>query len=182
MHRGRTRIFPEFRASEISASFRLAWSKAVRLNPVVNTNSRFKKSSKYCLLWLVSVAHLAYFIAFFSGGGRGWNVCSSSINEVQAGQSRFERLVLKGRFLADIQIRCSTSPSNAKNDSPLFWSAWKNLPSFRFKSNDFVLSSRAFNLPSHLVTVPSTTAQFSGFTLQCYIFWTVDHQRVLMHC
>jgi len=54
---------------------------------------------------------------------RFWGVlrCLSqlSIDEIKTGQSCFERPVPQGRFLAEIQIRCSMFPSNAKEDSPL---------------------------------------------------------------
>ena len=42
-----------------------------------------------------------------------------SIDKVKAGHCRFERPGPRGRFLAEIRVRSSIFPSNAKKDSPL---------------------------------------------------------------
>ena len=63
----------------------------------------------------VSVIHLANF------GVWGFFSCLSqlSIDKVKARHCCFERSGPRGSFLAEIRIRCSIFPSNAKKDSQL---------------------------------------------------------------
>ena len=85
-----------------------------------------------------------------------------SIDGVKAGQSCFERPGPRGRFLAEIRIHCSISPSNAKKDSPFvpfYRRLEENVPPFRSNSNNFCFTTGAFIFRPHSVTVLSTTAQ-----------------------
>ena len=79
-----------------------------------------------------------------------------------AGQSCFERPEPQARFLAEIRIRFSIFPSNAKKDSPFVpFSRWlgKRFPPFRFNATDFCFTTGDFNFPLRPVTVLSTTAK-----------------------
>ena len=77
------------------------------------------------LFWikLRKYTHLAWFLLSFwpslsfLGFFRG--LTQLSIDEVKAGHCCFERPGPPGRFLAEILIRRSIFPSNAKKDSPL---------------------------------------------------------------
>ena len=55
---------------------------------------------------LVSIVHLAYFIASFQ----------NKTDEVMSGQSCFERPEPRGRFLAEIRIGCSIFAPNTKKE------------------------------------------------------------------
>ena len=77
--------------------------KIARWNEMLLFRNKIKKIYSPCL---VSVVHLAYFIASFQ----------NKTDEVMSGQSCFERPEPRGRFLAEIRIGCSIFAPNTKKE------------------------------------------------------------------
>ena len=108
--------------------------------------NKIKKIYSPCL---VSVVHLAYFIASFQ----------NKTDEVMSGQSCFERPEPRGRFLAEIRIGCSIFAPNTKKEKSfvLFSGRLVKISSFLLQFERFLPCF--FNFLPHPATVDNDTAR-----------------------